>query len=384
MSGPGPERDIVKAYEYINLGRDAQAMALLTAMLTAHPDLAGEIHLAMATAHSAAHRQAEGVAAARVAVQHLPDDARTHAVLGMLLHESAKPRQALASLERSLALDPDEATTHQQCAMVLTDLFRRRRGEESARRAIALDPDDPGSWFVLGYALHGRDRRAAVDAYRRALSLDPSHVASQNNLGILLVEAGEAAAGTHHLTNSLAAAPQANITRSALDQVLARLVVRLQWITLAGLWLLGLSLNTALTRLQRVTTIGLWVLGAAVWLSFAPRELSFDSGTGPLAVLTGLHCLGIALVAYLGSAPLRAELPRAGSRHLRTWPRRDPESASQLRVILLIWLMLVVGLVVSLATGSAWGTVVATVLAALLNVGRFVVATYKEQMQSFG
>lgn len=365
MSGPGPERDIVKAYEYINLGRDAQAMALLTAMLTAHPDLAGEIHLAMATAHSAAHRQAEGVAAARVAVQHLPDDARTHAVLGMLLHESAKPRQALASLERSLALDPDVATTHQQCAMVLTDLFRRRRGEESARRAIALDPDDPGSWFVLGYALHGRDRRAAVDAYRRALSLDPSHVASQNNLGILLVEAGEAAAGTHHLTNSLAAAPQANITRSALDQVLARLVVRLQWITLAGLWLLGLS----------------------SLLSFVPV---FEGATWPANIMA--VGLGVVLTMTMrsGIAPLRAELPHRGEHHLRTWPRRDALAAVWLVLLMLVWLGVLAGLVANLVTGTTNGTLLALgaglpllLVGAVLSWVRLLVVWRRNRTQRF-
>lgn len=267
----------------------------------------------------------------------------------------------LASTTRSHST-PHYVDAHQRRALVLRDLQRHREGEQAARKAIELAPDDPGSWFSLGYALAGLDREGSEQAYRHALGLDPQHVWSLHNLGAQLLIAGEYSEGTRATAASL-----------AIDPLLGSAVVNLDHV-----------LNTALTRLQRVTTIGLWVLGAAVWLSFAPRELSFDSGTVPLAVLTGLHCLGIALVAYLGSAPLRAELPRAGSRHLRTWPRRDPESASQLRVILLIWLMLVVGLVVSLATGSAWGTVVATVLAALLNVGRFVVATYKEQMQSFG
>ena len=86
-----------------------------------------------------------------------PDYPRALHYAGVLAHQQGRNEEALALVERSLALGPDQADWYSNRGIVL----------QSADR---LD--------------------AAIDSYRRAIAIDPSHANAHGNLGVLLRATG--------------------------------------------------------------------------------------------------------------------------------------------------------------------------------------------------
>lgn len=117
-------------------------------------------------------------ASARLTVDDLPAAAREAYLEGVFLLEQdlARPRAALASLERAQALAPDFAPIHVQvskAAMMLPGGAALM--ETAARRAVELAPELAEAHLALGqfHFYRAFDSDAAGQAYRRALELDP-------------------------------------------------------------------------------------------------------------------------------------------------------------------------------------------------------------------
>jgi tetratricopeptide (TPR) repeat protein len=108
-------------------------------------------------------------------VQRAPDQAGARHLLGLVHAQRGDGANALALIERALALDPDLAEAH--CD--LGDLHRRagRSSEANAsyRAAIARDPAMAKAWSALGAMLHGTgDSEGAIAAWRQAIALAPA------------------------------------------------------------------------------------------------------------------------------------------------------------------------------------------------------------------
>ena len=112
--------------------------------------------------------------------------ARNHASLLLTVN---RPLDALAVVDRAIAIVPADPSLHANRAAALGKLGRRAEALEAARRAAELGPADPRMRNVLGQALYvSGDRAGALAEFLAAEALDPGNP-------LYPVEAGLALAG---------------------------------------------------------------------------------------------------------------------------------------------------------------------------------------------
>ena len=90
------------------------------------------------------------------------------------LHQLGRRAEAIASLERLLALNPDNATSWNNRGNMLLETGRVAEARQSYERAIRLQPDYPEAWHNLAVAkIRTADDRGARTDLDRALLLKP-------------------------------------------------------------------------------------------------------------------------------------------------------------------------------------------------------------------
>jgi protein O-GlcNAc transferase len=104
--------------------------------------------------------------------------------LGVLGLQCAAYDDALAWLDRAIALAPQESRYHFARGQVLSTMGRFDDAIDTYRALLAFDATSADLWFALANALQsGGDLRAAAAAYESAALLDPAQVDALNNLG---------------------------------------------------------------------------------------------------------------------------------------------------------------------------------------------------------
>jgi tetratricopeptide (TPR) repeat protein len=172
-------------------GRDAEAIALLEAVLRAHPDLA-QAHLLLGTV---LHRRGE-IEDARdsytLAAHYAPGSGLAHYHLGLLELEQGRLTAALGALEQALARGGAGARVHNALGAV----HAKARDFESAvlqfRRAIALEPGFAEAHSNLGYVLlrEIEDYAAGAAHIEQAMALEPERPATRLNWAMVLQQRG--------------------------------------------------------------------------------------------------------------------------------------------------------------------------------------------------
>jgi predicted TPR repeat methyltransferase len=123
----------------------------------------------------------------RRVLQTAPDHPRALHYAGVLAHQQGRNDEALALIERSLALVPDQADWHSNLGLVLQSHGRLDLAIDSYRRAIAIDPSHANAYNNVGVLLRATGQPAEAEvAYRAAIQLNPEHIDAYTNLGILL------------------------------------------------------------------------------------------------------------------------------------------------------------------------------------------------------
>jgi arylsulfatase A-like enzyme/Flp pilus assembly protein TadD len=116
--------------------------------------------------------------------------------------------EALEVLEDLAAAHPEDARTHALIGTLLVQMGRVRDAEAALRRALALDDSLPAAWNSLGLALvHLRRPSEALAAWQRAVALDPDDVESLFNIGLVAHQLGRAEESREALRNFVAHAP---------------------------------------------------------------------------------------------------------------------------------------------------------------------------------
>lgn len=116
-----------------------------------------------------------------------PDHADALHFSGVLAHQQARSKEAVALIERSLALEPGRADWYSNFGIVLQDRLDLDKAIAAYEHAIALDPGHANAHNNLGVVLRATGRvDEAEAAYRAAIRIDPDHVDAYNNLGVLL------------------------------------------------------------------------------------------------------------------------------------------------------------------------------------------------------
>jgi TolB-like protein/class 3 adenylate cyclase len=109
-------------------------------------------------------------------LSHRPDDPLAHEILGSVLHQTKRPDQAIAELERALALDPNLAAAHGGIGLAKIFIGRAVETEAHVNEALRLSPRDSFAWIWLQYAggaklALGADEEA-VARLRRSIELN--------------------------------------------------------------------------------------------------------------------------------------------------------------------------------------------------------------------
>jgi len=116
-----------------------------------------------------------------------PDHPRALHYAGLLAHQQGRNEEALALIERSVALVPDQADWYSNLGIVFQSDQRLDSAIDSYRRAIKIDPGHANAHNNLGVLLRATGQPVKAEAaYRTAIRLDPEHIDAYNNLGILL------------------------------------------------------------------------------------------------------------------------------------------------------------------------------------------------------
>jgi predicted TPR repeat methyltransferase len=116
-----------------------------------------------------------------------PDHPRALHYAGVLAHQQGRNEEALALIERSVALMPDQADWYSNLGIVFQSEQRLAPAICSYRRAIAIDPSHANAHNNLGVLLRATGQPVEAEAaYRAAIRLNPEYIDAYTNLGILL------------------------------------------------------------------------------------------------------------------------------------------------------------------------------------------------------
>ena len=95
--------------------------------------------------------------------------------------------EAVALIEKSLALQPDRADCYSNLGIIYQSTGKLDAAIDAYRRAIAIDPGHANAHSNLGVLLRATGKPSEAEAaYRTAIRLDPEHIDAYTNLGILL------------------------------------------------------------------------------------------------------------------------------------------------------------------------------------------------------
>lgn len=157
-------------------------------------------------------------------VERFPAQAVGWTALGLARTELGRHEEALADLQRSLALAPDDAQVQVYRSHVLKRLGRLAQAEAGYRLALSLQADLPEALEHLGETLHRLARPAEAEAcYRRTIALRPGDPGAHNGLGVALKNQGRLAEAEAAYRQALALQPAHADVLANLGVVLKRL-----------------------------------------------------------------------------------------------------------------------------------------------------------------
>ena len=172
-------------------GRHPELQAMARALLARQPGF-GFVWKALGVSLLAEGKS--DVAVWGKAAELLPGDAEVHYHLGLALHNSGQPEDALACWRRALAIRPGFAEAHNAMGNTLQDMGQSADAVDCYHRALEIRPDFAEAHNNLGNALHiiGRSTEAAA-CCGRALTIRPGFAEPHYNLGRILMVLGRSA-----------------------------------------------------------------------------------------------------------------------------------------------------------------------------------------------
>ena len=94
---------------------------------------------------------------------------------GVLAHQEGRSDDAVALIERSLALEPNRADWHSNLAIVLRDRLRLDEAVAACRRAVAIDPNHANALNNLGVLLRAQGKLDEAEAVYRDAGFAPTY-----------------------------------------------------------------------------------------------------------------------------------------------------------------------------------------------------------------
>jgi len=137
-----------------------------------------------------------------------PDDIRALTNLGLLHKRGGRFEQALALIDRALAIEPEMARTRLNRAIVLMNLRRHAEAASILRALRAEHAEAAGLLLTISKAFVAMgDRTEALAAARAAVAAEPASADAHYTVAALLLAEGQIDAGRDALERALELAP---------------------------------------------------------------------------------------------------------------------------------------------------------------------------------
>jgi tetratricopeptide (TPR) repeat protein len=137
-------------------------------------------------------QHARALQALEALLREQPGHPRAWSIAGFLYAEKGRLGDAIASLERALALAPDNATTLFNLGFVLQKAGRHDEAIARMTRAVELNPALDRAWYGLGISLiHGGRFHEAIERLTEAARLQPFNPFARYQLAAAWFKLGE-------------------------------------------------------------------------------------------------------------------------------------------------------------------------------------------------
>jgi arylsulfatase A-like enzyme/Tfp pilus assembly protein PilF len=195
------------AFDQWRAGAVPAAVDTLRAALRAGPATPGA-QIQLGTYLMESGRAAEAIELLRVAAAAEPSLDAWNA-LGIAYARGGRATDALATFDRSLAIDPGNAMTFENIGTVHLEAGRLADAKRAFEHATASNPDSSQAHAGLAVvALKSGDRQTAIAQWTRSVDLQPSNFDAVYTLGMQLAQAGQMDAARHYLTQFVQHAPR--------------------------------------------------------------------------------------------------------------------------------------------------------------------------------
>ncbi len=149
-----------------------------------------------------------------------------HFFRALALMNLERPQEALASLERALALDPpsqDEASIHTQMGAALKDLGRYDQAKAALNRAAAFPEPHHEVYNLLGFCHYMlKEHEASIEAFTKAIEIEPGQAINYANIGSNLRELGRIDMACQMYQHALDLDPSLDFARANLIKLRER------------------------------------------------------------------------------------------------------------------------------------------------------------------
>ncbi|MGB5132384.1 MAG: sulfotransferase, partial [Steroidobacteraceae bacterium] len=189
---------VALALDHLRAGRKPEAIETLRAALRETPDNIDAMRFLAQIYFKDKERLSDAEALLRRAITLAPGFTAAWMLLGGVLHEANRHREAIEVFRRILALEPRHAAAWAGLGNAYSYAGEVEKSREAFERSLAIDGEAPGVQMGLGHVLKTvGDQAGALRAYRAAIAAKPDFGEvywSMANLKVFRFEDGEVAA----------------------------------------------------------------------------------------------------------------------------------------------------------------------------------------------
>ena len=147
-----------------------------------------------------------------------PKARNAHRNLSIGLNKAGRLEEALAAAKIASEQRPDEARSYSLLARILEDLQRLEEAEENYHRVLELNPRNREALKYLATSYFNRKSyREALDLYRKLAEVEPDNAKTHSNIGATLYSLGQSEAAIGHFQHALSLDPTLELARTGLE-----------------------------------------------------------------------------------------------------------------------------------------------------------------------
>jgi Tfp pilus assembly protein PilF len=216
--GAGKAIDIIPVTEYV-----APVPADPVTVEAAGFVVPENVSYAMAESVFAQRRYSEATAMFEVVTSRKPENPWNHYMLGLSAWKGGDRERAESAFTAALELDPTHLKSELNMTRVLLEMQRPEDALAHIEKGLAIDSSSAEAWRLLGRVRSElREVEPALAAYRKAVALDEKDAWSMNNMGLVLINAGRHGEAIGPLARAIELRPDVAVFQNNLGSALER------------------------------------------------------------------------------------------------------------------------------------------------------------------